>query len=60
MRVKVVAGRTAHRDVGEEAWRRRQMYSISLGGRVAVLARSRYEERVLRPGVGDGFGSDDG
>lgn len=40
----------AQRDVGEAACRSRQMYSISLGGSARVLFRSRYEDRVLRPG----------
>lgn len=50
MRVKELDGSMAQREVGEEACRRRQMYSISLGGSARILSRSRYEERVFRPG----------
>lgn len=49
----------AQSEVGEEAWRRRQMYAISLGGRASVLSRSRYEESVLRPNGVEGFDVDD-
>lgn len=40
----------AHRELGELAWRRRQMVWISFSGRVRVLGMSRKEERVLMPG----------
>ena len=33
-----------------EAWRSRQIASISLGGRARVLGTSRKDERVLMPG----------
>ena len=39
----------AHRDCGSEAWRRRQMSSISLMGRERVLGTSRKDDKVLIP-----------
>jgi hypothetical protein len=45
-------GMVAQRDWVEEACRRRQMASISFGGRVLVLEMSRKEESVLMPGLG--------
>jgi len=50
MRAYVAAGKQALRERGFAAWRRRQTPSISAGGRVRVLARSRKEESVLTPG----------
>lgn len=47
----------AQREVGEEAWRRRQRWDISGAGRWAVLGRERKVERGRMPGgvlVGEG------
>lgn len=52
-------GTTAQRDWGSEAWRRRHIYSISLGGSCKVLGISMYDERVLTPGGLEGLGSDE-
>lgn len=50
--VKVELGREKWRDCGLWAWRRRQIWVISSGGRVRTLGRSRKEVRVLTPGGG--------
>lgn len=50
--MNVLAGMQAQRLSGEEAWRRRQRYSISAGGRARSLGMSIYEERVFTPGGG--------
>ena len=40
----------AQREVGEEAWRRRHIWEISVGGRARVFSTSMKEDRVLRAG----------
>ncbi len=54
-RVYVECGIVAQRDWGEEAWRSRQMYSISFGGRARILGTSMKEDRVLIPGGVEGL-----
>ena len=40
----------AQSDCGDEAWRRRQIYSISSRGSLRVLGTSMNDDRVLMPG----------
>lgn len=49
-----IAGITAQREFGDEAWRRRQIISISLAGRSRVLSTSMKEERVFMGASDDG------
>ena len=56
MREYVVWGTTAQRERGSDAWRRRQMYSISVWGRARVFSTSMKEDRSLIPGGAEGFG----
>lgn len=61
MRWYIERGITAQRDLGSEAKRRRQMYSISFLGREESLGRSTYEESGLIPVPEDlDSGCDDG
>jgi len=45
---------TAHSDWASLTCRRRHIASSSFWGRALVFSRSRYDERVLRPGVDEG------
>ncbi len=54
----VGSGITAQSEFGVLTWRRRQIASISLFGRLRVLGMSRKELRVLMPGVVGGMGLD--